>query len=115
MPKLSELLAQKAKAEIQIGDATVTVTFFVLWRDRFTPEEWSDLLGTPGRDHVKKLLPRIAISWDIVDDEGHAVPVTAEAFDRHEIPTDLLMGIANRLTGSDLSGKAMSSNNSHVT
>jgi hypothetical protein len=115
MPKLSELLAEKAKVELTVGGATVHVTFYVLWRDRFSDEEWADLLTLKGRDHLKKLLPQIALSWDIVDDEGHDVPITSEAFDQYDIPTDLLNGIAMRLTGSDLSGKAMNSNNSRAT
>jgi hypothetical protein len=115
MPKLSDLLAEKARAEIQVGGATVNVMFYVLWRDRFSEGEWADLIATPGREHIKQLLPRIALSWDIEDDDGHAVPITAEAFDQHNLPTDLLMAIATRLTGSDLAGKVPSSNNSRAT
>lgn len=112
MPKLSDLVAEKAKADIQVGGATINVTFYVLWRERFSDEEWTALIGSSGRDHLKQLLPRIALSWDVTDDEGHDVPITAEAFDQYDIPTDLLSGIAVRLTGSDLAGKALNSNNS---
>lgn len=115
MPKLSELLAERAKAELTVGGSTLHVTFYVLWRDRFSEGEWADLLTLKGREHIKQLLPRIALSWDIEDDDGHAVPITAEAFDQHNLPTDLLMAIATRLTGSDLAGKVPSSNNSRAT
>jgi hypothetical protein len=114
MPKLSDLLAEKAKTEIQIGGATVAVVFFVLWRERFSDEEWTQLLAATGREYLKMLLPRILVSWDIVDDEGHAIPPSAEAIEQHHIPDALLFAIERRVLNTDLSGKVISSN-SHVT
>lgn len=108
MPKLSDLLAEKAKAEMEIGGSKLQFTFFVMVRERFTEEEWTALLAATGRDYLKMLLPRVVVSWDLVDDDGHAVPVTAEAIDQHGIPDRLLFGIEQRVFGSDLSGKAIS-------
>jgi hypothetical protein len=110
MPKLSELLAEKAKVELTVGGATIHVTFYVLWRDRFSDEEWADLLALKGRDYLGAILPKIVLEWDIVDDDGHAIPVTAEAFDQYDIPDALLAAVERRTTGSDLSGKVISSN-----
>src|SRR5437588_11703651 len=104
MPKLSDLLAEKAKAEIQVGGATVGIVFFVLWRERFSDEEWTQLLAATGRDYLKLLLPRIVVSWDIVDDDGHAIPLTADAIEQHHIPDTLLFNIERRAPNRDLSG-----------
>jgi hypothetical protein len=110
MPKLSDLLAEKAKGDVQVGGATVEFDFYVMWRERFTDDEWTKLLATPGRGHLKTLLPRVLVSWDIVDDDGHAIPVTADAIDQHNVPTVLMQAIAKRAVDSELSGKASSSN-----
>lgn len=112
--KLSGLLAEKAKADIQVGGSTLAITFYVMWRERFSDDEWTELLALTGRDHFKMLLPRVLVSWDLVDDEGQSVPVTAEAIDQHNIPTTLLRACADRAVQSDLSGK-VSSSNSPVT
>lgn len=114
MPKLSDLLAEKAKGDIQIGGSTLAFQFYVMLRERFTEEEWTELLALNGRDYLKVLLPRVLISWDLVDVDGHAIPVTTEAIDQHEIPDALLFAIERRVFGSDLSGKVIS-NNSRAT
>lgn len=115
MPKLSDLIAEKAKAEIQVGGSTFAITFYVLWRQRFSTDEWTALMALTGREHLKLLLPKVLLSWDFVDDDGHAVPVTAEAIEQHNIPVDLLNPIAQRVVNSDLSGKAPTSNGLHNT
>lgn len=110
MPKLSDLLAERAKAEILVGGATVTVTFYVIWRERFTDEEWTALLALKGHEYLKTILPKIILTWNLVDDDEHAIPVTADAIDQHHMPDALLLAIESRVTGSDLSGKVISSN-----
>lgn len=107
---MSYLLAEKGKGEIQVGSSTLTIVFYVMWRERFSDDEWTELLALTGRDHFKMLLPRVLVSWDLVDDEGHAVPVAADAIDAHNIPTALLRACADRAVQSDLSGKVSSSN-----
>lgn len=106
--KISDLLAEKATAELQVGGATLKFVFYVLWRDRFTEDELSELLALRGRDYLLRVLPRVLQSWDIVDDDGHVVPVTSEAIDQHHIPDALLMAIERRALNSDLAGKAIS-------
>jgi hypothetical protein len=110
MPKLSSLLAEKAKGEVQIGGSTLQIVFFVMLRERFSDDEWTSLLAMTGREYLKTLLPRVLVSWDLVDDNDQAVPVTAEAIEQHHIPDALLFAIERRIFGSDLSGKATSSN-----
>jgi hypothetical protein len=110
MPKLSDLLAEKTKADIQVGDTSFTIVFYVIWRERFTADEWTALLKLRGREYLKVLLPRVMVSWDLVDDDGHAVPVTADAIEQHEIPDTLLFACERRALNSDLSGKAISNN-----
>lgn len=105
MPKLSDLFAEKAKAEIEIGGSKLKIEFYVLWRERFSPDEWTALIAVNGLEHLKILLPKAVISWDMVDDDGHAIPVTAEAIAQHNMPVDLLNPIAERVVNSDLSGK----------
>jgi hypothetical protein len=109
MPKLSDLLAEKAKADIPIGGVSLSITFYVLWRERFSDEEWERLLAMKGREYLKTLLPRVLESWDLVDNDGHAVPVTADAIEQHHIPDTLLFACERRALNSDLSGKAISS------
>jgi hypothetical protein len=109
MPKLSDLLAEKAKAEIQVGGATVNVTFYVIVRERFTDEEWAAAQSAAsGLDEAKLALPKVLQSWDITDDDGMAIPITAEAMERYQIPPVLLGAIVHRVFGSDLAGKARS-------
>ncbi|GAC1329867.1 MAG: hypothetical protein NVSMB2_28730 [Chloroflexota bacterium] len=108
--KLSSLLVEKAKADIQVGGASFGIVFYVMWRDRFTPEEFADLVRLTGREYLKVVLPRVLVSWDFVDDDGHAVPVTAEAIEEHAIPDTLLFACERRALNSDLSGKAISGN-----
>ena len=105
MPKLSDLLVEKTSASVDIGGSKLAFQFYVMWRERFSDEELQAHVGAPFRDYIKVWLPRVLLSWDLVDDDAHAVPVTAEAIDRHEIPDSLLLEIHNRVTGSDLSGK----------
>src|SRR5437588_2394965 len=114
MPKLSDLVAEKARADIQVGAASIAITFYVMLRERFSADEWEHLLALRGRDYLKALLPQILISWDIVDDGGSAIPITGEAFDQYQIPDVLLFAIERRVFNSDLSGK-VTSNNSHAT
>ena len=115
MPKLSDLLAEKARGEVQVGGATVNITFYVMVRERFSDEEWDGLLALRGRDYLKALLPQVLTMWDIVDDGGTAIPITAEAFDQYHMPDALLFAIERRVFASDLAGKVVTSNNSHVT
>lgn len=110
MPKLSGLLAEKAKADIQVGGSTLAIVFYVMWRERFNEEEWAQLLALNGRDYLKTVLPRVLASWDLTDNDGHAVPITAEAMDQHEIPDSLLFAIERRALRSDLAGKVISNN-----
>lgn len=114
MPKLSDLLAEKANAELTVGGATLAITFYVLWRNRFSDEEWTALLALKGREYLKTVLPKIILTWDLVDDDGHAIPVTSDAIEQHHMPDALLIAIEHRVTGSDLAGKVISSN-SRVT
>lgn len=114
MPKLSALLAERAKADVQVGGSSVGFTYYVIVRDRFTEEEWEALLAMRGREYFKTLLPRLIESWDITDDDGHAIPVTAEAFDQFDVPDVLLSAFERRIFAGDLAGK-VSSNNSHAT
>lgn len=114
MPKLSALLAEKAKADIEVGGSSFSIVFYVLWRERFSDEEWAQLIALTGRDYLTMVLPRVIVSWDLVDDDGHAVPVTAEAIEQHNIPNTLLFAVERRALNSDLSGKVNSSN-SRVT
>jgi hypothetical protein len=109
MPKLSDLLAEKAKADIQVGGATINFTYFAMWRERFSEEERQTHVGMPFRDYIKAWLPRVVISWDIIDDDGHAVPVTADAIEQHSIPDSLLLAFHARIVNSDLSGKVPTS------
>lgn len=115
MPKLSDLLAEKAKGEVQIGGATVNFTFHVMVRERFSDDEWTELLALRGRDYLKRLLPQVLTSWDIVDDGGSAIPITAEGFDQYGVPDALLLVIERRVFQSDLAGKVPTSNNSPGT
>jgi hypothetical protein len=115
VPKLSNLLAEKAKAEIEIGGSKLSIVFYVMWRERFSQSEWDELLALTGREYLKVVLPRVLVSWDLVDDDEHAVPVTADAIEQHHIPDGLLFACERRALTSDLAGKAMTSNNSHVT
>lgn len=111
MPKLSNLLSEKAKGDVQIGGSTLAITFHVMRRERFTDEEWTALLASTGRDYLKALLPKVLVSWDLVDDGGTAIEVSAEAIDQHNIPDALLFAIERRVFGSDLSGKVPNSSN----
>lgn len=111
MPKkVSDLLAEKANADIQVGGSSLGFVFWAMWRERFTDEERQSHVGLQNREYLKVFLPRILVSWELVDDEGHAVPVTAEAIEQHEIPDSLLLAFHARVLKSDLSGKATSSN-----
>lgn len=105
MPKLSNLLAEKTKGEIQVGGTTLPFTYWAMWRERFTEDEWKELWTVGGRDQYKRLLPRVLISWDLESDDGQPIPITAEAFDANEVPDDLLATYWRRIAAGDLSGK----------
>jgi hypothetical protein len=112
--KLSQFLAETAKGDVQIGGSSLEFTFYVMWRERFSEDEWTELMSTktPVREQWKRLLPKVLLSWDLVDDDEHTVPVTAEAIDEHHIPDSLLSAVWRRVIGSELSGKAISNNSS---
>jgi hypothetical protein len=111
--KLHELLAERAKADIQVGGASVQFEYWVLWRERFSDEEWEHLLSLRGRDYLKAMLPKVLLSWDIVDDSGAPIPITAEAFDQFHIPDRLLASFDQRVFNSDLAGKALAPTSSN--
>jgi hypothetical protein len=108
--KLSDLLAEKTKGEIQVGGSIVGFVFHTFWRDRFNDEERASHLTMPFREYAKMWLPRVLISWDLQDGDGHGVPVTAEAIDQHNLPDPLLLAFHSYVINSDLSGKVTSSN-----
>lgn len=112
--ELHNLVAEKAKAEIQIGGSTVPFVYYVVVRERFTDEEWEQLLGLRGRDYLKMLLPKVIVSWDIVED-GQPIPITAEAFDQFHIPDVILTAFERRVFAGDLAGKVPNSTNSFST
>jgi hypothetical protein len=115
MAKLSELFEEKAKATLQIGGTNVEVRWYGLWRRRFSDDEWKEqVLTLSGRDYLRFFLPRVLVSWDVTDDNGLAIPTTAEAFDQYDIPDQMLYAIERRVITSDSSGKALpvTSNNS---
>lgn len=114
MPKLSDLLAERAKGEVIVGGSRVEIVFFVMRRERFTDDEWAQILALTGREYLKVLLPKVIVSWDIVDDSGTMIPITPESFDQYHVPDVLLFAMEQRVFGSDLSGKVISSN-SHGT
>ena len=116
MPKLSALLAEKAKGDVQVGGSSVGFTFYVMWRERFADDEWAALMadGVPAREQWKAILPKVLVSWELVDDDEHALPATAEAITNYDVPDTLLAAIWRRIIGSELSGK-VTSNNSHAT
>lgn len=109
MPKLSNLLAEKSKGEIQVGGTACTFTYWSMWRQRFSEDEWAALLAVNGREHYKILLPRVMITWDLEGADGQPIPITAEAFEANEIPDDLLFEYGRRIAAGDLSGKVISS------
>lgn len=108
MPKLSELLAEKAKGDVQVGGAAVSFTFYVMVRERFSDEEWAKLIAVHGRKDSAVALVKSLIDWDLVDDSGTMIPITAEAFDQYNVPDALLFAIERRIFLSDLSGKVPS-------
>ena len=68
MPKLSNLLAERAKAEIQVGGTTINFIYWAMWRERFSEEEHQSYVGMPFRQYIMIWLPRVIISWELVDD-----------------------------------------------
>lgn len=106
MPKLDDLVAVRAKSEIQVGDMTVSFTYYPVVRKRFSEDEWQRLMAQRGRDYLRELLPRVVPTWDISTDDG-PIPVTAEAFDQYDIPDVILQAIERRIFNSDLAGKAI--------
>lgn len=112
MPKLTDLLAERAKADVQVGGTTIGFSYYSLWRERFTDEEWQALLSLRGRDYLKSYLPKVLISWEIVADDGAPIPITGEAFDEHHIPDAILAAFDRRIFGSDLAGKVLTTSSS---
>lgn len=110
MPKLSDLLAEKAKGDVQVGGATVTFTFYVMVRERFSDDEWAKLTAVHGRADTAMALGKSLIDWDLVDDSGTMIPITLEAFDQYNVPDALLFAVERRIFLSDLAGKVTSTN-----
>jgi hypothetical protein len=112
VPKLSNLLAEKSKGDIQVGGSTIAFTFHTFWRERFSEEETAGFLELSTRDYLKAWLPRVLVTWDLSDDDGKPVPVTAEAIEQHALPDSLLLSFHAYVIASDLSGKVRTSNSS---
>jgi hypothetical protein len=112
MPKLSALLAEKAKVDVQVGGSTVEFTFYVMFRERFSDEEWTQLAAVHGRPETMMALARVIESWDIVDDSGTGIPISVEAFDQYHLPDALLFALERRIFMSDLAGKVLRNSNS---
>lgn len=106
MPKLSDLLAETATTELDVGGLKVHLTYYVLWDARISEEDWARFKPMPVREYWAEMLGRILKEWDLVDDDGQPVPITLEAFDKHEVPNRLLAAISDAVQGSVLAGKA---------
>jgi hypothetical protein len=106
--KLSELLEEVATTDVKVGGTTFSVSYRAFWMRQFSDEDWTRVRSLPGRDYVKEVLPRMLTSWEITDADGTPIPITPEAFDQHELPTELLGAIELAVVQGGLAGKASS-------
>lgn len=118
--KLSDLLDETGSTEVHIGGASISITYVVIWEARFTEDEWAEIRRTrtegegdaarevpvlEPREYFGRVLPRLLKSWDLVDDDGQPIPITAGAFEQYHIPTRLLRMCETAVLESMTAGK----------
>jgi hypothetical protein len=106
---LDSLLEETGAAEIKTSGGAFNVVYRAWWETQFTDEEWDSFRGMNGRDYLLRVLPKWLVSWDLVEVDGTAVPITAEAMDKHKVPTRLLKLIETAVVDSAAAGKGNAS------
>lgn len=112
--KLADLLEETATVDVQVGSATVNLTYRVLWDARISQEDWATFKEMPVRPYLCEILARLVKQWDLIGDDDQPMPITAEAIQSSAIPNRLLEAFIDAITGNAVSGKARS-NGLHAT
>lgn len=106
---IDSLLEETGSAEIKTGGASFTVQYHAWWETQFTDEEWDEFKKLASRPYLLRVLPKLLTQWDLVEADGSAVPITAEAMERHKMPTRLLRMIETAVVDSAAAGKGSAS------
>jgi hypothetical protein len=112
--KLADLLEETATVDVQVGSATVNLTYRVLWDARISDEDWATFKDMAVRQYLSEFLARVVKQWDLIGEDDQPMPITAEAIQGSAIPNRLLQAFIDAITGSAVSGKARS-NGLHAT
>lgn len=88
--KVSDLLEESAQTSVQIGGQSVGLVYRVLWEEQFSEDAWEAIKALAGREYLVAIMPKLLRSWELTDDGGAEIPVTAEAIAQHQVPTRFL-------------------------
>lgn len=91
--KITDLLNATKSVKLTIGPTSIDMGFYVLWQSRLDDAAWDEAGALTGRPYFARVLPALLASWDLVDDRGTPVPITAKAISatgRNSIPLQFL-------------------------
>jgi len=107
--KVSDLLEESGSATIETAGGSFGIRYHAWWESRFTDEDWDRFKEMNRRQYLLEALPRLLVSWELVDNDDQPVPITAEAMEQHQIPTRLLGMIESAIVETAAAGKGNAS------
>lgn len=95
MPKLRSIVADTATVDVPFGPEHVTVTYRPILLTQRLAEQ---LQGVTDNATVMGMLAGLLVSWDLEDDDGRAIPTTADGL--KDVPTPVLVRVAEAVAAS---------------
>lgn len=97
MPKLTDLVADRATVAVPFDGASLKVTYRP---GAITPKVQAAVFKAQREQDVNaglcQPLSKLLVRWDLTDDEGETVPTTAESL--ADLPAQLLMRVLEAIT-----------------
>lgn len=93
--RLKDLIQKTRKIVVTISEETAEVEY----RLHAISVSYLEELGRlAGMESVISQVVQIVIRWDVLDENGKEIPVTAEAIRQYEIPVEFLTAVLNGIT-----------------
>jgi hypothetical protein len=91
--RLSDIQKKRVSLAIDFMDEVLNVTYDPSF---LTPEREQEIDSATDSEQMSKLIAGLVTSWDLVDDEGTAIPLNED--DLLTIPTIILATVLNKVS-----------------
>lgn len=101
---IKELQEATRKVRTEYLSQPLTITY----RLGAINEELGDWLEKHGQERgsISKMIEKVVVEWDVVDDEGEPTPPTAETIHQYGLPTPFLNHVLTVVLGDVVPGKS---------